>query len=359
MAKTEKFKKFIVCVLLVISFLLTFTGWVKLKGMSDLINTSQMNSYIENAIDDIADDYDLDDYGFTKKDLLKLTKSLSDFSISVKDVKLFSSYNSLFKMAKQELLSYNGYSEVSVLDSIIQFFAIYKILYFVNILAFVFTLFVVISGRYNKIDWLYTLTIVILFSIFAYLCNSANKYLYSYTSSLVNLKFSITFTSILSLIFALPPRLYYFIFDKFNINKGAEVFDSITSNISSKVGNIDTGNIVSSLKETASKALSSTGGNIWVCPKCGAKNQKLAKFCTTCGNKNPYIMTCPICNKELKNREVFCPDCGTKIEWPPVSIACPGCGAENPLNAKFCEKCGTSLKKKEEPVLEEKNQEEA
>ncbi len=54
-----------------------------------------------------------------------------------------------------------------------------------------------------------------------------------------------------------------------------------------------------------------TGGEKTVCPKCGADNDKDAKFCKSCGAA--------------------------------LSRVCPKCGTPNSADAKFCDNCGTPL----------------
>lgn len=351
MTKTEKFKKFIVCVLLVISFLLTFTGWVRLKGIDYPELKDDASESLGDVAEEIADYLDVDE-----RVTLRMIESVNDLKLSPSELKLFTSNNSYLKSVLKEL-NYYGYESTytNIFKKISNFFTFYNIMYFLNIVAVLFTLFVVISGKYPKCDWFYTLTLGIIFIVFIVLSSKLNDLLnlgnslIGFDDDLIGARFGITLLSVISLLFALPSRLYYGVLDKFNINKGAEAFDNITSNISGKAGGIGLGKILSSKGSS----------NVWTCPNCGEKNEKTSKFCVKCGSKNPHIMICPTCNRELSNREAFCPGCGTKIEWPLIALYCPECGNVNLLSAKFCEKCGTSLKKKEEPVLEETNQEEA
>jgi membrane protease subunit (stomatin/prohibitin family) len=73
-----------------------------------------------------------------------------------------------------------------------------------------------------------------------------------------------------------------------------------------------------------------------VCPKCGAKIKKNAKFCPECGEK--LVLTCPYCGAEVKESSKFCPECGKQL-----GKVCPKCGKSLSNNAKFCPSCGEKV----------------
>lgn len=60
------------------------------------------------------------------------------------------------------------------------------------------------------------------------------------------------------------------------------------------------------------------GGDVIMCPKCGAHNKSDAKFCVSCGSpiveEKPEGKTCPTCGASLKEDAKFCMRCGGKIE---------------------------------------------
>lgn len=49
------------------------------------------------------------------------------------------------------------------------------------------------------------------------------------------------------------------------------------------------------------------------CPSCGARNPKSAKFCIECGAKLLVKGKCPKCGAEISARSKFCPECGEKL----------------------------------------------
>ena len=50
------------------------------------------------------------------------------------------------------------------------------------------------------------------------------------------------------------------------------------------------------------------------CPSCGAKNPKPAKFCVECGEKLAQKGKCPKCGAEISGKSKFCPECGEKLK---------------------------------------------
>ena len=49
------------------------------------------------------------------------------------------------------------------------------------------------------------------------------------------------------------------------------------------------------------------------CPSCGAKNPKAAKFCVECGKILAQKGKCPKCGAEVSGKSKFCPECGEKL----------------------------------------------
>lgn len=50
------------------------------------------------------------------------------------------------------------------------------------------------------------------------------------------------------------------------------------------------------------------------CASCGAKNPKTAKFCVECGGKLVQKGKCPACGAEVSGKSKFCPECGAKLK---------------------------------------------
>lgn len=57
----------------------------------------------------------------------------------------------------------------------------------------------------------------------------------------------------------------------------------------------------------------SSNDNAKFCPSCGAKNPKAAKFCVECGAKMAPKGKCPKCGAEVAGKSKFCPECGEKL----------------------------------------------
>ena len=77
-----------------------------------------------------------------------------------------------------------------------------------------------------------------------------------------------------------------------------------------------------------------------VCPHCGAKVRKSAKFCPECGKSMAAdTAECPNCHAAVKKGAKFCPECGQALKK-----VCPKCGKEAKGGAKFCPECGEPLK---------------
>ncbi len=76
------------------------------------------------------------------------------------------------------------------------------------------------------------------------------------------------------------------------------------------------------------------------CPKCGAMNPSVNKFCSECGTKLESDTKCPKCGANtVPATSKFCPECGN----PMGKVKCPNCGAEVPVGTKFCPECGKSI----------------
>lgn len=76
-----------------------------------------------------------------------------------------------------------------------------------------------------------------------------------------------------------------------------------------------------------------------ICPKCGAQNSSIMKFCGSCGSKLTATIICPHCGKEIPDGMKFCGRCGKSLS----ALKCPSCGFENKPGMKFCGKCGKKL----------------
>ena len=50
------------------------------------------------------------------------------------------------------------------------------------------------------------------------------------------------------------------------------------------------------------------------CASCGAKNPKAAKFCVECGGKLIQKGKCPACGAEVNGKSKFCPECGESLK---------------------------------------------
>ena len=98
------------------------------------------------------------------------------------------------------------------------------------------------------------------------------------------------------------------------------------------------------------------------CPRCGAQNRPVAKFCQRCGTVlSTYIppLTSPVgqpicarCRRVLRLGAKFCDGCGMLqplgailSEPSQFVLSCPNCGTSNRSVAKFCSRCGRFLEK--------------
>lgn len=93
--------------------------------------------------------------------------------------------------------------------------------------------------------------------------------------------------------------------------------------------------------------------NYRACPKCRAKVENKANFCTECGAHIPLF--CPSCKNKIKGSPKFCQVCGydlrTEKTKEPIHIEsnvqkslpgyCGTCGAKISEKAKFCPLCGS------------------
>jgi membrane protease subunit (stomatin/prohibitin family) len=87
---------------------------------------------------------------------------------------------------------------------------------------------------------------------------------------------------------------------------------------------------------------SQTGSATVKCPKCGAANAGMPKFCNECGAKMEVAsetVPCVKCGESLPVGAKFCNHCGAKQE----KLKCPNCQAEAAPGAKFCNECGTKI----------------
>jgi predicted RNA-binding Zn-ribbon protein involved in translation (DUF1610 family) len=96
--------------------------------------------------------------------------------------------------------------------------------------------------------------------------------------------------------------------------------------------------------------ITEVAAEVVTCPKCGASNERDAKFCFSCGTElvipeKAEVITCPECGMANVPGARFCSQCGAKLTLPEKAkiIACPKCGAENEPDAKFCTRCGAEL----------------
>lgn len=76
------------------------------------------------------------------------------------------------------------------------------------------------------------------------------------------------------------------------------------------------------------------------CPACGAVNEKVKKFCSSCGGK--LSNECPSCGASVPPGKKFCPECGSPMNKVKAN-ACPSCGMPVPEGQKFCPECGASM----------------
>ena len=68
-----------------------------------------------------------------------------------------------------------------------------------------------------------------------------------------------------------------------------------------------------SMKSSSNENSSNNDDNAKFCPSCGAKNPKSAKFCVECGGKLSVKGKCPNCGAEINSKSKFCPECGQKL----------------------------------------------
>lgn len=70
------------------------------------------------------------------------------------------------------------------------------------------------------------------------------------------------------------------------------------------------GELTPTLRDTIG-ALGLGGGGELVCPACGGRNARDARYCDDCGS--PMATTCPSCGATNAADARFCDDCGTEI----------------------------------------------
>lgn len=73
------------------------------------------------------------------------------------------------------------------------------------------------------------------------------------------------------------------------------------------------------------------------CIHCGQLIDRDARFCSKCGNRNPFGYHCPTCLHEIKKDDILCSNCGRKLV-----VVCPHCGQSTFVN-DTCEHCKKSL----------------
>ncbi|MDE7300382.1 MAG: SPFH domain-containing protein [Lachnospiraceae bacterium] len=76
-----------------------------------------------------------------------------------------------------------------------------------------------------------------------------------------------------------------------------------------------------------------------LCPDCGAKLPKGAKFCLNCGGAIRRGAVCPDCGQEIISGAKFCPNCGRQL----AAAHCPNCGVKLVPGSKFCAECGMKI----------------
>ena len=335
-------KKIIVLVLALLSMLLMFSGWVKVP------------------IDDLADEYNLDDYdvadfvreleeniddmvayirrygvNVSTKDIKKILNIVKDGKLSPSELNSVSSIaNSIIPKINKKLEESSGLFSYGFDDLISEttkynnYARLYRFLYALVIISFLYYIFATIMDKKGTI--VYPIMVLILLIVFAVLASI----------EIEGIKIlSMTLWPFISLIFAFASIIIY----KSKVDNLEHPIYSFagTTNTGTTAGFLNTAKGVGNSVLDKTKGIDIGGG--WQCPYCGNKNSKSSKFCSTCGKANPNVVNCPQCGLELKNHEKFCPQCGTIIDWPQTEKICPNCGQRNKLNVNFCENCGTNL----------------
>ena len=66
------------------------------------------------------------------------------------------------------------------------------------------------------------------------------------------------------------------------------------------------------------EAPKTVNGEVWNCPRCGAKNPVDAAVCGLCGSEKPIAdrrqrRKCPLCGYENTETQQYCRNCGTRL----------------------------------------------
>lgn len=84
------------------------------------------------------------------------------------------------------------------------------------------------------------------------------------------------------------------------------------------IGNAMAGAMTDAMNQSKSKTGTESGGaSRIICPKCGAANLAIAKFCNDCGAKMltaGQTVPCAKCGAQVQTGAKFCTECGTKVE---------------------------------------------
>ena len=84
------------------------------------------------------------------------------------------------------------------------------------------------------------------------------------------------------------------------------------------------------------------------CPFCGAKVEKLASRCDTCGQAvpltdPPFVNSCPSCHMAVRPGATRCQNCGLSLTMGFWLQTCLACGQTNRKSWPFCIACSTEL----------------
>ena len=89
------------------------------------------------------------------------------------------------------------------------------------------------------------------------------------------------------------------------------------------------------------------------CTNCNSQNDKIFRFCTTCGAR--LSAPCSQCGAFVPPDSRYCPECAAlcgsgrfgktqhKVEATQQIINCPNCGSQDTSGRRFCIACGERL----------------
>lgn len=337
--------KILTYILIILSFILFFRGWVTIKGITESERsqvTSTLSSFLSEAkgyltssseLETLQKQLDNEGFNIDAKtfivDTIKIVQNLEDFSISPDEFRSNAAYLSKYMESLKDTFYINNipesyFQEVKGMDIIL------TTIYFLTIIFF-FSAFVLGFFKKNIMPVGYIVCIIAFFVFISVAAGQANDYvstlkLSSTSSAYSDLGVGLTASAVLSLAFAV----------------GALAVWIVTVYSASQMGTE-----VPSLREYLQKGFKPSVNNQ---PVNWGPAGNLNPSYSNPGQARGYTQgtkTCPYCGKALRSGAVFCTNCGAKLpaQEPPQqqTVFCTQCGTPNPAGTSFCMKCGAPL----------------